>query len=375
MSRLSKKKVMVIVTAVAFVLLSGHALFAADKPTLSIICFQGYAEPSWVKPFEEKYNCKVNVTYAGTVEEHFTKTKAAPDEYNIVSNDSGRVKMYYDAGLIQPIDTSKLSNYSKVGEFFREHPYAQVEEGKKFQVPITWGTQTITINTSKISPEVLKKYVSADGRTVSLDILTAPETKGQTAFFDESTNVSQIAAIHLGIETPTQFEAGDWETVEKRLLEWKRNARTFTTGLDSEFGVMSGEDAYVLLGGNDALLNIKLEEAGIRDRFTQYPMTEGTICWIDGWVITKPTKGASLDLAHKYIDYMIGEQGQGKLAELVGFGIVNIAGKSEYNPIALDAAWWYGMDINEVPFPLYVMLAEEDPGRRVQMWNKVKATP
>ena len=70
-----------------------------------------------------------------------------------------------------------------------------------------------------------------------------------------------------------------------------------------------------------------------------------------------------------------GEQGQGKLAELVGFGIVNIAGKSEYNPIALDAAWWYGMDIKEVPFPLYVMLAEEDPGRRVQMWNKVKATP
>ena len=26
-----------------------------EKPVLSIICFKGYAEPSWVKPFEEKY--------------------------------------------------------------------------------------------------------------------------------------------------------------------------------------------------------------------------------------------------------------------------------------------------------------------------------
>ena len=43
--------------------------------TLSILCFQGYAEDDWVKPFEEKYNCKVEVTYAGTVEEHFKKTQ------------------------------------------------------------------------------------------------------------------------------------------------------------------------------------------------------------------------------------------------------------------------------------------------------------
>jgi len=50
--------------------------------------------------------------------------------------------MYYDAGLIQPIETSKLTNYNKVGKFFREHPYAEVEPGKKFHVPITWGTQT-----------------------------------------------------------------------------------------------------------------------------------------------------------------------------------------------------------------------------------------
>jgi spermidine/putrescine-binding protein len=351
----------------------------AAKPTLSIICFQGYAEDSWVLPFEEKYNCDVKVTYAGTVEEHFTKVKAATSEYNIVSIDSGRVLMYNDAGLIQPIDTSKLANYSKIGEYFREHPYGKMPDGSKLHVPIVWGTQTITVNTGKVPSNVLAKFLTKtkDGKheTVSLNILTAPESKGYTAFFDESANVVSIAAIHLGIKTPFHFGSGDWDRVADRLYAWKQNARTFTTGLDSEFGVLTAEDAYVLLGGNDALLNLRLEEAGVRDSFTQYAMTEGTICWIDGWVITKPTKGASLDLALKYIDYMIGDQGQEELAELVGFGIVNPAGSSGFNPVILDSTFWYGEDIGNFPAPLYIMVPEDDPGARVELWNKVKARP
>ena len=351
----------------------------AAKPTLSIICFQGYAEDGWVKPFEEKYNCEVKITYAGTVEEHFTKVKAAPSEYNIVSIDSGRVLLYKDAGLLQPIDTSKLSNYSKIGEYFREHPYGKMPDGSKLHVPIVWGTQTITINTGKVPADMLAKFLSKtkDGKheTVSLDILTAPESKGYTAFFDESSNVVSIAAIHLGIKTPFRFGSGDWDKVADRLYAWKQNARTFTTGLDSEFGVLTAEDAYVVLGGNDALLNLRLEEAGVRDSFTQYAMTEGTICWIDGWVITKPTSGASLDLALKYMDYMIGDQGQKELAELVGFGIVNPAGASGFNPVVLDSTFWYGEDIGNFPAPLYIMVPEEDTGARVELWNKVKARP
>lgn len=351
----------------------------AAKPTLSIICFQGYAEDSWVKPFEEKYNAQVKITYAGTVEEHFTKVKAAPSEYNIVSIDSGRVLLYNDAGLIQPIDTSKLSNYNKIGEYFREHPYGKMPDGSKLHVPVVWGTQTITVNTEKVPSDMLAKFLSKtkDGKheTVSLDILTAPESKGYTAFFDESTNVVSIAAIHLGIKNPFQFGSGDWDKVANRLYEWKQNARTFTTGLDSEFGVMTAEDAMILLGGNDALINLRLEEAGVRGSFTQYAMTEGTICWIDGWVITESTSGASLDLALKYMDYMIGDQGQKELAELVGFGIVNPAGASGFNPVILDSTFWYGEDIGDFPAPLYIMVPEEDPGARVELWNKVKARP
>jgi spermidine/putrescine transport system substrate-binding protein len=373
MKRIGKNFVLVL----AFLCAAAVAVSAADKPVLSIMCFQGYAEESWVKPFEQKYNCTVKIAYAGAVDEMFSKVKAAPADYNIVSIDPGRITMYKAAGLLQPVDTSKLANYSQMGEFFRNHPYNKMLGGGGiYHIPIVWGTQTITVNVAKLPAAQLAKYVDAKKGTISLDVLTAPEFKGKTAFFDESTNVVSIAGIQIGAKDPFNFKDDEWQKVQDKLYAWKKNARTFTSGLDSEFSVLSSEDAFIVLGGNDALLNLKLEEAGIRKNFRQFAMTEGTICWIDGWVITKPTTGASLDLAQKYIDTMIGAQVQTELARLVGFGVVNPAGAGGFSAVIKDknSTWWY-QDIKTFPSRLEIMVPEENANRRVELWNKVKAMP
>ena len=343
--------------------------------TLSILCFQGYAEDDWVKPFEEKYNCKVEITYAGTVEEHFTKTKAAPDQYNIISNDSGRVQMYYDAGLIQAIDVSKLENYSKVGEYFRKHPYAEMEEGKKFHVPITWGDQDFIVNTDAVGDK-LEAYLTdvGDGKqTLSYEVMKAPEFEGLVTMFDEATNVTNMSAIAAGYTPPFTLDEEGYAAMIEELTAWAENCRTFTAGFDSEKSILTGEDAYISITGNNGPQALGLVEEGVGDKFTHFLPTEGTISWIDGWVITKPTEGASLDLALKYIDYMIGDEGQAKLAELVGFGIVNAGGSSGYTDVLKERLWWYSGSIDDLPVPLYVMVTEEDPERRVDTWNEIKA--
>ena len=68
MKRIGKKYFVVI----ALLCAAAVAVSAADKPVLSIMCFQGYAEDSWVKPFEQKYNCTVRIAYAGAVDEMFS---------------------------------------------------------------------------------------------------------------------------------------------------------------------------------------------------------------------------------------------------------------------------------------------------------------
>lgn len=119
---------------------------------------------------------------------------------------------------------------------------------------------------------------------------------------------------------------------------------------------------------------MQFEDMGLGDQFAAFLPTEGTICWIDGWVITKPTQGESLDLALKYIDYMIGEQGQTELANLIGYGVVNPNGSDGYPDIVFDKTPWYANPIEDFPVPLYVMVTEEDPQKRVDTWNEVKAS-
>jgi spermidine/putrescine-binding protein len=351
-------------------------LAGAQKAVMSLMCFAGYAEDAWVKPFEEANNCTVKINYSGQVDEMYNKVKQAPEEYNIVSIDPGRILLYKDAGLLQPVDVKKLSNYPKMGKFFRENPYNKaLGGGAIYHIPIVWGTQTITVNTAKVPKAKLDKYVKSwDKRTLSYDVFTAPEFKGQTAFFDESTNVNSCAAMALNIPDPFTFTEKDFKAVADLLYKWKKNARTFTTGLDSEFAVLTSEDAYFVLGGNDALLNIKLEEAGVRQNFTQFVPDPGTICWIDGWVITAPTKGKSLELAYKYIDMMIGDEVQKQLANLIGYGIVNPAGGEGFSDVVKDSCYWY-LDIATFPNKLAIMVPEEDTARRVEMWNAVKAKP
>ena len=370
------KRVCVLLLSLAMIIFFVIPVMAEKEGgTLSILCFQGYAEDDWVKPFEEKYNCEVKITYIGTVEEAFTKTQVAPGQYNIVSNDSGRIQMYYDAGLIQAIDVSKLENYSKMGEFFRTHPYAEVEPGKRFHVPFCWGVQAFAVNVEDLGDQ-LTPYISGDlhgVKTLSYAVMKAPEFKNKVSMVDESTNVTNMAAIVAGYTPPFNLDEEGYAAMIEELKAWAQNCRTFTAGLDSVVSTLANEDSYINMVWGDPITMMQFEDMGMGDKFEAFLPTEGSINWIDGWVITKPTKGKSLDLALKYIDYMIGDEGQAKLAVLVGYGVVNIAGRVGYSDIVFKKTPWYTKPIEEFPITIYVMVAEEDPQRRVDTWNEIKA--
>ena len=376
-----EKRFVFIAIVVAILLVISGSVFAGGKaeeeiPTLSILCFaEAYAIDEWVFDFEEMYNCKINRTYAGSVEEHYSKTKAAPDQYNIVSVMSSRVKVYYDNGLIQEIPVSKLKNWGEVNTFFKEGLVEKIEAGKEFFVPIAWGNQDFIVNTSVLGDE-LKPYLTSigDGQyTLSYKVLKAAEFKGKTAMFDEAASLTNMAAVAAGIKTPFNLDENGYKKMRDELSAWANNARAFTGGFDAEKSMLTAEDALISVTGNNVIQANALVEEGVGDKFTHYLPTEGTVLWVDGWVITKSTKGAAYDLAVKYIDYMIGKQVQTIMSEKVGWGVVNPKGAGGYSPAVKERTWWYTLGLDNFPVPLYVMKTEEDPTRREQTWYEIKA--
>jgi spermidine/putrescine transport system substrate-binding protein len=343
--------------------------------TLSILCFKGYAEDDWVKPFEKKYNCTVKVTYAGTIEEHFAKAKATPDQYNIVSIDSGRLKMYYDAGLIKPIDISKLENYKKIDKFFTNNAYAEMEKGIKYHIPIAWGSLDFIVNMKAVGDSI-KPYLTDIGNgkaTLSYDIMKAPEFKDKVTMMDEAANITTLAAINTGNTDPYNLSAEGYDAMKKELTSWAKNCRTFHSGFEAELSILTAEDAYISITGGNAPIALELAKQGLGDKFENFLATQGVITWLDGWVITKPTEGDSLDLALKYIDYMDSDEVQAKVAALVGYGIVNPGGSGGVSDVVKNKVWWYSGSLNNFPVKSYLLATEENPEKRVQVWTEIKS--
>lgn len=346
-----------------------------DEDVLHLFCFQGYAEPEWIEVFERTHNCTVRYTYTSTIEEMFYRTSQAPHAFDLVSIDQGRIPLYRDAGLLQPIDTDELTNYRRIRPFFKKRHSTGGNDTAShvYHVPIVWGTQTLTVNTRRVPDSILNAHLSQDSLQLSLDILVDPRLKGHTAFFDEAANVFAIAAMHTGVSDPHHLTGTQWDTVQQRIREWAYNAATYTSGLSSEFNTITRGDVWVLLGGNDALLMQRLEEAGLRHLYAQYPVAEGTYCWIDGWSLLHTTSGREKELAYAYMDFMISEQGQRMLARHVGFGPVTESASTALPQATRQEAYWYVEPIEAFPGKLVIMSAEEDPVRRMTAWEAIKA--
>ena len=94
---------------ISLLALSGAALLAfgcAKKtPTLSLLVWEGYADPSYIHAFEESHNCKINAAYMGSSDELVAKLRGgSASNYDVISPSSDVATMIASAGLAAPLD-------------------------------------------------------------------------------------------------------------------------------------------------------------------------------------------------------------------------------------------------------------------------------
>ena len=329
---------------------------SSGETEVNILCFQGYTEPEWVTPFEEMYGVTVNATYAGTVEEMFTKAMAGGTQYDIVSIDCGSVQRYYDAGIIQSIDQSKITNYDKLSGFFKDADY-KMYDGEMFHVPMVWGSNNFVYNMDAL-PDLPQTW----------SIMWDPAYEGQISVTDEANNMVVCTAIALGFEDPYNLSDEEFAAVKEKLVLIAKNCRTFSNGFDNEKQLLQTGETNASISGYDSGLVMYLrDEAGMN--VGRMMPEEGIYAWIDGWVMLKDA--ANPETAHKFMDWMLADENQVKLAEVMSFGAVTPAAKDALDPDVVRLCAYD--DIDKVPVPVFVMKTPEDFERRVNLWNEAKA--
>src|ERR1700677_2324331 len=102
-----------LLSLLAVVLVSGSC--SKKTPTLNLLVWEGYADPSFIKAFEEHNHCKVSASYMGSSDELVAKLRGGSAGNCDVSSPSSDVAAsIVKSGLAAPLDLSKIPSYNQL---------------------------------------------------------------------------------------------------------------------------------------------------------------------------------------------------------------------------------------------------------------------
>lgn len=226
----------------------------------------------------------------------FTPDVAHPCSYN--------VKLWRESGLIQPIDTSRLSHWGDVISSLKDIEGTQ-HEGQQYFVPFDWGNTSILYRTDIVEIE-----------EESWGLMWDERYKGRLTTFAGANETVPYAAVYAGVD-PWNMSDEDLAKV-RALLEKQRPLIRFYADDEAtiEQAIKAGE---VVAGSTWNSSSIALQNEGIPVKFMN--PKEGIMTWVCGLVMHK--EAPNPDLAYDLVDSMLSPEAGKFMIVDYGYGHAN----------------------------------------------------
>lgn len=320
--------------------------------TLTAIVWEGYTDPSFTQTFEEQTGCTVKATYAGSSDEMFAKFRTGGGRnYDLISASGDITERLYKAGLVQPIDMSKLQNYSSVFESFQGGKW-NTFDGKPYGVTFAWGPNVLVYNTKEV-----KKAPT------SWDVLSDPQYAGKISLPDNPMTIADVA-LWLGKPDPYDLSDEDLAEVKDALLALRPNIRKFwTTAGELANLFQSGE---IVMAHAWPLTYTQLSNEG-------FPVAsvspKGKLTgWTDSWMISKNSRHE--DAAYQWIDYILSGEGQKGVMDVTGYSGATTLGAEAVGP---EKAHEMFMDDLSLHSQINMWQSVKNYDQWVQVWNEIRS--
>ncbi|HEY1837818.1 MAG TPA: extracellular solute-binding protein [Rhizomicrobium sp.] len=259
-----------------------HALTTADNNKPTLFEFEDYMDPPFLAAYKARYKETPNVSIYADEDEAFAKMRTgySPDVMGPCFYEFPRWK---EAGLIQPIDTTKLSNWNKLSPTLRNLPGIDAGPNKVWFVPQYWGNTSVTFRTD-LAPE----YVGHP----SWKILFDPKYKGRISVLDGVDDTVPFIAHMIGVDA-YHMAPDQWEKVQDKLREVVQQTRTITSDdTDLAQGLASGE---IVAAMTWRITYATLHREGKPVAYMNPP--GGIFTYVCGLVMHKDTKNVAKALA------------------------------------------------------------------------------
>jgi putative spermidine/putrescine transport system substrate-binding protein/spermidine/putrescine transport system substrate-binding protein len=347
----------------AGIMLASVALLAScqkKEESLSLLVWEGYADPTFVHAFEEAHHCKVSASYMGSSDDLVAKLRGgSAANYDVISPSSDVAASIARAGLAEALDLSKLSSYAQLSPKLRDLPLVK-SNGKIFGVPFMWGPNPLLYDST-----VFAKPPDSWG------IFWDPKYKGKISVWDDLSTL-YMAAQMLGYDKPDPaqlYNLSDDQlaAVKQKLLALKPNIRKMWSTGGELTNLFENHEVVIAMGW--PLMTNQLKQANFP--IGELIPKENTTGWIDHLMITSASPHK--ELAYAFLEYMIEAQTQKKVTDVTHYTPANPAAAQ-----SMTDAERKGLHLDDPDAYMQRIYFWQDVPRRakfIEIWNEVKAAP
>jgi putative spermidine/putrescine transport system substrate-binding protein len=325
-------------------ILAGSPMVEAKE--LRILAWQGYADDDWVKEFEAQCGCDTSVVFIGTDDEIWAKIKGSEGkDFDLFAVNTAQLQRYIDAGLTTPIDVDKIPNQKATLPRFQDLSKVTgvMRDGKVHAIPYAFDAIGIIYDPKKVkSPP--------DSMTALWD----PQYKGKVLDYDNGEHNFSITALTMGVQNPFNLTPDQLGIAEKKLVDLKHNVLSFYTTADEALQLYQNNDVAIIFANYGQQQVKMMKDAGLDVVYVN--PKEGALAWLDTWALTSGVQDK--ELAESWINFVLQKKIGEQLSARTGFGntVVPFASASDS-----DRLVW--------------LESVEDPTKRADLWNEVKAAP
>ena len=329
-----------------------------SEPTLSLLVWEGYADPSFIHEFEVSHGCKIVASYMGSSDELVAKLRGgSASNYDVISPSSDVATSIVRAGLAAPLDLAKIPAYAGLSSKLRES--SLVKAGNQvYGVPFMWGPNPLLYD-AKALPRAPDSWAA----------LWDASYRDKISLWDELSSIYMAAQV-LGYDKPDPgqiYNLSDEQlaAVKKKLIELKPNVRKFW---------VTGGELTNLFQNHEIVLAMGWPLNTVQLRKLNFPIgetipTENTTGWIDHLMVTAASRHK--DLASEFLAYMVEAKTQKLITDVTHYtpanpGAAQFMSEEEKKGLHLD---------NPDAYMERIYFWQEVPRRAKynEIWNEVKA--
>src|ERR1700751_5757780 len=329
-----------------------------SPPTLSLLVWEGYADPSFVHDFEVSHHCRIVASYMGSSDELVAKLRGgSAANYDVISPSSDVATSIVRAGLAAPLDLSKIPSYVQLSPKLRDSPLVKAN-AQTYGVPFVWGPNPLLYDTTV--------FATAPG---SWSVLWDPKYKGKISLWDELSSVYMAAQV-LGYDRPDpnqlyNLSDAQLEAVRKKLIDLKPNIRKYWSTGGELTNLFQNHEVIAAMGWPLMTNQLRKLNFPIGETIPK----ENTTGWIDHLMITAAS--THKELAQAFLEYMVEPQTQKLVTDVTHYTPANPATSQLLTPEERK-----GLHLDDPDEYMKRIYFWQDVPRRAkynEIWNEVKS--